>query len=239
MMKRKTNKRIVIAISSIAILLMTVGGVLAYLTDTASVTNTFTVGDVKITLDEAKVTPEGKPVDGNGNEVDLENAERVTDIGDGTANNYHLIPGMTYVKDPTMTVKSGSDESYVRMLVTINCASAFDAIYQPEKADLTKIFNEYSSDWVYVDATRVEDEIIYEFRYKETVSGYSDDENKTKADMKLPPLFKSITVPEFLTKEQLMTLENLVIKVEGHAIQAAGFEKENDAWAAFDKQVNR
>ena len=89
-------------------------GTLAYLTDRQEVVNTFTLGDVDIKVDEAPVTPDGKPIVGE---------DRV----DG--NEYHLIPGQTYTKDPTMTVLKGSEESYVRMMVTINRISELRAIF--------------------------------------------------------------------------------------------------------------
>ena len=62
-----------------ALLLVAAGvfGTLAYLTGTDTVNNTFTVGNVKITLDEAKVTTDGTPVEG---------ADRVK------TNEYHLLP---------------------------------------------------------------------------------------------------------------------------------------------------
>ena len=80
-----------------ALLLVAAGvfGTLAYLTGTDTVNNTFTVGNVKITLDEAKVTTDGTPVEG---------ADRVK------ANEYHLLPGHTYTKDPTVTVKASADQ---------------------------------------------------------------------------------------------------------------------------------
>lgn len=76
-----------------------VGGTVAWLTATSdTVTNTFTVGDVAITLDEAKV-------DENG--VAVTPAERVTN------NSYKLIPGTVYTKDPTVTVTAGSENCYL------------------------------------------------------------------------------------------------------------------------------
>jgi len=59
-------------------------GTLAYLTATDTVTNTFTVGKVQITLDEA-------PVDANGETTDGDRVKK---------NNYHLLPGHEYDKDP-------------------------------------------------------------------------------------------------------------------------------------------
>ena len=88
-----------------ALLLVAAGvfGTLAYLTGTDTVNNTITVGNVKITLDEAKVTTDGTPVEG---------ADRVK------ANEYHLLPGHTYTKDPTVTVKGGGARAMLGNAVT-------------------------------------------------------------------------------------------------------------------------
>ena len=76
-----------------------VGGTIAYLTDTTDpVTNTFTVGKVDITLDEAKVDAYG---------VADTTADRVK------ANSYKLIPGHTYTKDPTIHVATGSEDCWL------------------------------------------------------------------------------------------------------------------------------
>ena len=88
-----------LAILSCAILLViaTIAGTVAYLTDTATVENTFTVGKVEITLDEAKVTEYG-----------VQNGDtRVA------TNEYKLVPGRTYMKDPTIHVAADSEECYI------------------------------------------------------------------------------------------------------------------------------
>ena len=76
-----------------------VGGTIAYLTDTDTVTNTFTVGKVDITLDEAKVTEYGV-IDSTAN-------TRVTE------NTYKLIPGHNYTKDPTIHVAADSEDCWL------------------------------------------------------------------------------------------------------------------------------
>ncbi len=212
------NKKSLLIVLCVALLVsVTIVGTLAYLTDRDTVTNTFTVGDVQIRLDEAKV-------DTNGEAVDPE--ERVT------ANTYHLIPGKTYDKDPTMTVEKGSEAAYVRMRVTINKLAALDAIFAPEGADLTEIFLGTNQNWVYYGETEANDAITYEFRYKEIVA-------KSDADQELPALFTQIRMPGFITGEQLATLyanEKLTITVVGDAIQAETFDNVDEAWAAFDVQ---
>jgi len=216
----KKSKVLVMILCAVLLVATTVLGTMAYFTDRESVTNTFTVGKVAITLDEAKVEPDGTPVTP---------AERTQD-----GNKYHLVPGQTYTKDPTMTVVKDSEESYVRMLVTINCAKEFDAIYAPAQADLTKIFNEYDGAvWLYEGETEdaANNTITYEFRYHETVK-------KADTDTPLNPLFTSITVPSTFDGDDMESIKDLKITVVGHAIQAATFDDADAAWAAFDGQNN-
>ncbi len=214
----KKSKILITTLCALILVAASVLGTLAYLTSESKVVNTFTVGNVNITVDEADVTEDGK----------IDSADRVT------GNKYHLVPGKTYVKDPTLTVKADSEDSYVRMLLTVNCASQFDAIYAPDKADLTTIFNGYDSgNWVYKTVTRNAEKntVTYEFRYKEIVL-------KSATDTKLDALFDSITVPGTFDSNDMESIKDLEITVVGHAIQATGFANEDAAWTAFDEQIN-
>jgi predicted ribosomally synthesized peptide with SipW-like signal peptide len=215
----KMSKVLITVFCAVLLVTVSVLGTLAYLTSQDEVVNTFTVGKVNISLDEAAVNADGTEIVG---------ADRVKE------NNYHLIPGQTYVKDPTLTVKAKSEDSYVRMLLTLNCADEFDAIYAPDKADLTTIFNGYdATNWVYETVTRdtAKNTITYEFRYKEIVA-------KSATDAKLDALFDSITVPSIFDSADMESIANLKITVVGHAIQATGFADDDAAWTAFDKQIN-
>ena len=211
----KRSKPLVLALCAVLLVVGTILGTVAYLQDTASVVNTFTVGNVHLKLDEAVVDEKGEPTGGRTE----------------TGNAYHLIPGETYTKDPTVTVLKGSEESYVRMMLTLNCASELDAIFAPNGAVLTEIFKGYdATKWTYVDVTRGNDNTItYEFRYSETV------EAEDNADLVLDALFDTVTVPNTMTGEQLATIADLEITVEAHAIQATGFDTADEAWAAFSK----
>ena len=191
-----------------------VGGTIAYLTSNDSVTNTFTVGKVEITLDEAKVDEYG---------VAVTPAARVE------KNTYKLIPGHTYTKDPTVTVVKGSEKSYVKMTVTFSNARELDAIFAPDGANLTRIFNGYdATNWIAKGNTEdtVKNTRTYEFWYKETVGAPT-------ADVALDALFDSITVPGTITNEQLETIKDMTITVNAYAIQADGFTAAADAWANF------
>lgn len=211
----KRSKPLVLVLCAILLAVGAILGTVAYLQDTASVVNTFTVGNVHLKLDEAVVDEKGEPTGGRTE----------------TGNAYHLLPGETYTKDPTVTVLKGSEESYVRMMLTLNCAGELDAIFAPNGAVLTEIFKGYdATKWEYVDVTRGNDNTItYEFRYFKTVKPEQND------DLVLEALFDTVTVPSTMTGEQLATIADLKITVEAHAIQATGFASADDAWTAFSK----
>ncbi len=212
----KKLRPIVVLLSAVLLVAATILGTLAYLTDSSEVVNTFTVGNVDIKLDEAVIGENGVPTG--------ERAEK--------GNEYHLVPGQSYVKDPTVTVIKGSESSYVRMIVTLNCSAELDAIFAPDGAVLSNIFVGFdNTKWTYVDVTKDDsaNTVSYEFRYATSVKPAAD------TDLVLEPLFTSITVPTFITGEQLATIKGLTITVEAHAIQATGFADANAAWAAFTK----
>ena len=98
----KKNKKLVTVVSAMfcAVVLVagSIAGTIAYLTSQATVTNTFTIGSIQITLNEAVV-------DLYGNAPDID--DRTTE------NRYKLIPGHTYTKDPIVTVKANSEDCYL------------------------------------------------------------------------------------------------------------------------------
>ncbi len=239
-MKTK-SKALLLTLCAVLLVAASVLGTMAYLTSTDTVTNTFTVGKVEIKLDETDVTnPNGPRV---------------------KANSYKLMPGTTYTKDPTVTVKAGSEESYVRMKVTFNNATKIIALCtDPEYADevtgaenafpLIRMVNYTDTAELYWDGLLLDnmfeteemlampkyfaydktaDTLTYYFYYKVTVSG-------AEGDVVLPALFNSITVPEWVTGEQLKALNDFRITVVAEAIQAGSFANADKAWEAFAPQ---
>lgn len=210
----KKFKALLVVACALLLVAASVFGTMAYLTSTDEVKNTFTVGKVNIKLDEAKANPDGSLVEG---------AARVK------ANSYKLLPGHTYNKDPMVTVLSGSESSYVKMTVTFSKANELDAIFAPNGANLTSIFNGYdAANWIAKGNTKnaTANTRTYEFWYKEAVGAPT-------ADIALDALFDSITVPGEITKEQLATIEGMTITVNAYAIQADGFANADVAWAAI------
>ena len=215
--KNMKKKLLIMSVAMVLVCAFAVGMTIAYLTSTDEVVNTFTVGNVQIKLDEAKVNPDGTIVP---------NVDRVK------TNSYKLIPGHTYNKDPMVTVLSGSESSYIKMTVTFSNSSELDAIFAPTGADLTSIFNGYDrTTWIYKGNTENtgNNTRTYEFWYKETVAAPT-------ADIALDALFDSITVPGNINNDQLATIEGMTITVNAYAIQADGFADATAAWAAYNAQ---
>lgn len=222
-MKAKTKtKALLMSLCAVLLVAASVLGTMAYLTDSKDVKNTFTVGNVAITLDEAKVDDNGNAIDKQGKQVtNLADAERVP------GNAYKLLPGHTYTKDTTVTVKTPSVESYVKMTVTFTKANALDAIFAPTGANLLQIFQGYNAaNWTYKGNTKEGDTRTYEFWYKTTVDA-------TAAAQTLEPLFTSIVVPGTIDNDDLASINGMTINVNAYAIQADGFTDAADAWAHF------
>ena len=208
------KKSIALVMMAVLLVAASVMGTLAYLTSHDEVVNTFTVGKVAIKLDEAKANTDGSLVAG---------AARVK------ANNYKLLPGHIYNKDPMVTVLAGSEPSYIKMTVTFSKANELDAIFAPTGANLTSIFNGYdAANWIAKGNTKdaTADTRTYEFWYKDTVAA-------PNGDVALDALFDSITVPGEITQAQLETIKDMIITVNAYAIQADGFTDAADAWSKY------
>ena len=115
-MKTKT-KALGLMMAAVLLVTATIFGTMAYLTSTDEVTNTFTVGSVAITMDEAPVGTDGKEISG----------DRVK------ANSYKLMPGHEYDKDPIVHFAAKSEASWLFIEVT------------NEIADIESKANDYKS----------------------------------------------------------------------------------------------
>ena len=119
---KNRSKALLLALCALMLVVTTVFTTLAYLTDTESVTNTFTIGNVAITLDETKVDANGDP------------ATPATRVSDDQS--YKLVPNKTYTKDPVVTVLANSEAAYVFVKVENNIA-AIEADSNPIATQIT------------------------------------------------------------------------------------------------------
>lgn len=147
---RNAKKALLLALCALLLVGASIMGTLAYLTSQATVTNTFTVGNVAITMDEAKVTAYGVQ-DGDA---------RVT------TNTYKLVPGHTYKKDPTIHVASNSEDCY--LFVEITKGDNFTLIGLDGWTQITG-----TNVWYYNSTATANDNVVVftDFTYSANVTG--------------------------------------------------------------------
>lgn len=197
----KKNKKLVTVVSAmfcaVVLVAVSIAGTIAYLkASTGTVTNTFTVGNVSITLVESKTDLYGAPTSGTTTE----------------GNEYKLIPGHTYTKDPKVTVVAGSEACYVFVKVV-------DGLKDIE--DATTIANQIlANGW-----TKLPD--VDNVYYKNITAA------QATAGQVLPvfanfKLKDDANVSAYATE----TNENAKIEVTAYAIQSDGLSTPEDAWTA-------
>lgn len=106
---KKTKKALLLSLCAVMLVTASVLGTMAYLTSTDEVVNTFTVGNVAITLDE----------------TDVDNSTPGENDRD-QANEYKLMPGKEYVKDPIVHVDADSEDCYLFVKVANGIADIED-----------------------------------------------------------------------------------------------------------------
>ena len=128
MKNAKVLKPLLLSAAAVMLVVATMLATMAYLTSSAAVSNVFTIGNVKLHMYETKVKPDGTP-----DEVVADGAMKSADT-----NSYHLQPGVSYQKDPTVYVDATSDRSYlfIRLrndLKTIEKQDGFTIVEQLRK----------------------------------------------------------------------------------------------------------
>ncbi|MBR4039933.1 MAG: hypothetical protein IKJ11_07530 [Clostridia bacterium] len=239
------KKSVIMLLCALMVISSAAFGTVAYLTDRAGLTNRFTVGNVDIAVDETMVDKDGNPVSNPDYDPDDPDEADRPNLRTESMNEYPLVPGGEYTKDPTMTIRAGSAESYVRMMVTISNASQIEAIFADLKDKHPQdyadgfvpgafVTERNNAVWIRT-GTMTRDETLntytLEFRYFKPVKP-GDAE-----DLVLEPLFETIRFPGDLTNAHLSQLTDFFIDIDGHAIQTIGFDNADEAWTAFDAQL--
>lgn len=201
------SKALVLTLCAVLLVVATVMGTMAYLTSTDSVTNTFTVGKVAITLDEARVNPNGTLVYEN---------DGTTPVARVKENEYKLIPGHSYTKDPTVHVAADSENSYIFVKVE-NGISALEAAkvdngYQPIADQIT------TNGWTALDGVTG----VY---YKVYTNGQQE------KDMKV---FNDFTIADDASTRDAWNNvgSDTKVTVTAYAVQKEGFDTAKAAWEA-------
>mgnify|MGYP000669893172 FL=1 len=211
------KKTIAIIALVVLVAVASVLGTMAYLTSTAKVENTFTMGDVKIKLDETDVNnPEGDRV---------------------TKNDYEVYPGAVVTKDPIVH-NVGANGAYIRATVNVSNWMNLVAAYYPDfketfpnegyKAALNLLVGKLGEGWSVVGVEAGDVFTIGQFDAKFILKydGVLEGSENTTA------MFQTVTVPAGIDNANTKSFNS--VKVEAQAIQANGFDNWEAAFAAFD-----
>lgn len=194
-----------------------VGASLAYFTDTKTATNTFTMGDVKIKLDETNVNdPEGDRV---------------------TSNEYNVYPGAVVTKDPIVH-NIGKNGAYIRAIVNVSNWMNLVTAYYPDfkatfpnddyNAALNLLVGTLGEGWSVVGVEAGDVFTIGQFDAK-FILKY---DGVLAAGENTPAMFQTVTIPAGIDNANANSFDE--VKVVAQAIQADGFDTWEDAFAAFD-----
>lgn len=194
-MKTKT-KTLGLMLVAVLLVTATIFGTMAYLTDKDEVTNTFTVGSVDISLDEAPVGADGKATTGN----------RVQ------KNDYKLMPGHEYDKDPIVHFADKSEASWLFIEVT-NEIVGIESTAEGYKSIAAQIAE---NGWTALDGVTG----VYYQKVGANNSG-------SAVDYKV---FQGFTVDGSVNGTTLDNYNNKTVKVTAYAVQADGFDSATAAW---------
>ena len=211
------KKTIAIVALVVLVAVASVLGTMAYLTSTAKVENTFTMGNVKIKLDETNVNnPEG---------------DRVTE------NDYEVYPGAVVTKDPIVH-NVGANEAYIRATVNVSNWMNLVAAYYPDfketfpnegyKAALNLLVGELGEGWSVVGVEAGDVFTIGQFDAK-FILKY---DGVLKGGENTTAMFQTVTVPAGIDNANTESFNS--VKVEAQAMQKNGFDSWEAAFVAFD-----
>lgn len=213
-----TKKRFVaILLCMTLVALAAIGATFAYLTDTKSVNNTFTMGNVAIKLDETDIkNPTGARV---------------------TSNEYNVYPGAVVTKDPIVH-NTGKNAAYIRATVNVSNWMNLCAAYYPDfgiaypnegyEKSLELLVGQLGKGWSIVGVTAGDTMTIGQFDAK-FILKY---DGKLAADADTTAMFQTVTIPAGIDNVNADSFSG--VKVVAQAIQADGFETWEDAFAAYD-----
>lgn len=223
-------KKKILALCLVVVLAATAvtGATLAYFTDkTEVVNNTFSVGGIKITLDEAYVKQDVGTNEQKGSMDYIQDENKGNDRT--TTNSYEkLFPGQNLFKDPTIHMDDKNEDAYLAAVVTIKADDLSKlkegSVYNfynvisggvtyagdasSETVDTSKFDSGILGAWEFVDETDPDNALILTQQYEEKSEtvGTGDDAVTTTYDV--------VTMTYYLTEprqagEDVVLFENI------------------------------
>lgn len=212
-------KKKIIALCLIVALAATavIGGTLAYFTDTKSVQNVFTTGNVNITLTEPNWDAAAKE----------------------DASHAKLMPGRTIAKDPTITVATTSEKAYTFMKVRLS--SDFMTLLNDyatlKKIDVTTVAGQKALIDAWFTSVVGPKIMSIDLNTNSVILGVLSPKNPGQS----VTYFDEITVPADIPNGMIKENGTYTIDITAYAIQAEGFEGVNanaDRAAAYKALFN-
>lgn len=224
----KKSKKVIIGVLATGLVAaVSIGGTLAFLTDSEKQTNTFTVGDLDISLSEPN--------------------------WDDTTDGKDMTPGDTFVKDPT--VAEVTNDSYMRVVMTVKDSDGnkiTDTNRLSKILTMVRYDNTYNK-----DETPVTDNLKEDGKYslndleaysninpgftlnttKSTAGEYYYEYNSVFAEGDEAVLFTNVVVPTDYNQTDLELIGQFKIEVYAQAIQTDNFANAADAFAALDAEI--
>lgn len=214
----KKKKTVLAAI--ILLLMFVVGGAIAYFTDTDTVTNTFTIGSVDITLTE----------DGWDALADTNN----NDIPDAAED---MLPGESVTKDPTINNVSTKNPAYVFVKVEVPCTTIVAPAVTSEEIFTYTV----NSGWTELSTAAVACTSggtathVYYYGTNGTLTALAKAADASTPTSTSNPLFSSISLLGTLKGNEGLSGQKQVV-VTGYGIQTEGLASTApaDVWANFN-----
>lgn len=249
------KKTIAIAMLVVLVAAVSVLGTLAYLTDTKTAKNTFTVGNVSIKLLESSLHRENAGV-ANGQTSTSELWSNVDKEGSGNTSKYKagdtfytdkqieanaaeykcdnvkLNPGQSYHKMPYVK-NTGVNDAYIRIRVMI--PADLDTAYLNSSMYTSTAMNNKEFTMAYDNSGTVDREGI-----KYNVYTFTRVEPLKHGELTYWNVWGTIHMDSTVTSEGIEYINSTYsgtfpVLVEADAIQADGFANADEAWKAFDK----
>mgnify|MGYP004529169725 FL=1 len=203
------SKALLLTLCAMLLLIVSSLGTVAYLTVQDTVTNTFSVGQVNITLDDVSVDKRGMKARSTSAPVD--------------ENDHILMPGHTYTKAHTIHVDAVSEDSYIFVKVE-NGIAGYEAASSAEEGGYKTINDQIKANgWAAFEGAAN----VYYREYTKSSAG---------SDF---AVFGNFKIADNANDAESWGSYDAKVTVTAYAVQKDGFDTASDAWTAtFGKTVD-
>ena len=224
-MKKKLIMAALLVLSAILLVVASVLGTLAFFAASTAVSNTFTVGSVKINMLESKVNENGEDMDG---------AERTVDN-----NSYKLVPNKTYKKDPAIFVNADSVPSYLFVKIK-NGISTIEK--QGDPTHITMKEQMVNKGWQLIKSNASGEEL---YLYVGAGNAVADKKEADVAYASVGPgeaqvyeIFDNFTVTDTVDETRLADYAGAKVTITAFAIQTDTFTEFQDGLYGYQRAWN-